>query len=1313
VAKASKGAIGSYSRGKLVKIIDDRAAGLVAGGEANQNAFSTVIVKGENGAVSGTLAADSTTDTLNIVGGDNITLTADTGTDTVTISLDSSYQPGSSNPGGSSTQVQFNDGGTLGGDSGLTYNKATDTLSATKLSASNGLAVTGDASLDSLSVTNDATFSGDVTLGNTTADITTVTGKLTASNGISVTGDASLDSLTVSNDASFSGDVTLGTATFSGDVTLGNAATDITTVTGKLTASNGLDVTGDASLDSLTVSNNTTLSGDVTLGNAAADITTVTGKLTASNGLLVTGDVSFDDASFTGDVTLGNAATDVTTVTGQLTASNGISISGDVSFDNLTMAGSVTASNGINISAGDLIIVENIEVTGNLVVNDDVTLGNSPQDIITINGEFTASNGLDTTSITATSISSSGDLQVGGTSDFDGNVVMDNQLTISGMTRALGALTASSGINVINHMLADDGIVTVSGKLTASNGLTVTGDASFDDATFTGDVDFRSDITLGSDSADTTTVLSALTASAGLDVSDTGITTTSISSSADLQVGGTADFDGSVTMDNSLTILGQTRLQDLTASSGVAITGGLKVKDEAEFASELSGTTIRAQAIYINDDLVTSGVDTSGNNTWTGTNTFSNKLTASNGISVTNYLVATNDSIRVTAPLTGTAGMTMTGSLKVKDEAEFASELSGTTIRAQAIYINDDLVTSGVDTSGNNTWTGTNTFSNKLTASNGLATTDISASSDLLVGSTIKAENIGTDTDDTVVIQNSTGYLKTQEIDTRVWGSTLVDAANGADNRLATFSDSNSLNGEANLTYDGSTLKLTGTLEVTDSAYINFLSSSDVDIDGGSIDNVVIGGTTPAAGTFSTATITNLISLGTASLQTVTASNGLTVSGSLHAADEAEFAGELSGTVIRATAIYINDDAVTAGAGGGGEANQNAFSTFSVSGQSNVVADSTTDTVTLAAGNNMIITTDAATDTITLTATGGSGGGDVSVYGTPVDNQVAVWKNSGSIEGDGSLTWNGTTLDVVGHTEMDTFAASGNCEIVGRFDIDGNAHIDGNLVVRDIIYAHTFQVSSSDNPFLSSSVQNSILTALTQSYLVLAEGSTGSVNDVGIIMERGGETNRAIFFDESTDEFAFVGTNANEATDGEITILDYTPVRMGTATVTSITASNGVQVTGSFKVYGNTEISGGYIGVGVSEEDLTHAITLPNNSDASGQAKANAFVTYSSLRYKSDIKEIENPLEKIAQLRGVTYNWKDSGRPDVGLIAEEVGKVFPEVVSYEPNGKDAFGIDYSKLTSLLLASVKAQQNMIETQNEKISRLEKQLEKILK
>jgi hypothetical protein len=80
-----------------------------------------------------------------------------------------------------------------------------------------------------------------------------------------------------------------------------------------------------------------------------------------------------------------------------------------------------------------------------------------------------------------------------------------------------------------------------------------------------------------------------------------------------------------------------------------------------------------------------------------------------------------------------------------------------------------------------------------------------------------------------------------------------------------------------------------------------------------------------------------------------------------------------------------------------GSAGGNAFSTVAVSGQSDVVADSSSDTLTLAAGSNITITTNASTDTVTIAATGGSG--NVNNTGTPTSGQAAEWTSATVIQG--------------------------------------------------------------------------------------------------------------------------------------------------------------------------------------------------------------------------------------------------------------------------------------------------------------------------
>jgi hypothetical protein len=56
------------------------------------------------------------------------------------------------------------------------------------------------------------------------------------------------------------------------------------------------------------------------------------------------------------------------------------------------------------------------------------------------------------------------------------------------------------------------------------------------------------------------------------------------------------------------------------------------------------------------------------------------------------------------------------------------------------------------------------------------------------------------------------------------------------------------------------------------------------------------------------------------------------------------------------------------------------------------------------------------------------------------------------------------------------------------------------------------------------------------------------------------------------------------------------------------------------------------------------------------------------------------------------------------LIAEEVGKVIPEVVSYEDNGKDAVAVDYAKLVPVLVEAVKEQQQSLEEKDAQIASL---------
>jgi hypothetical protein len=122
--------------------------------------------------------------------------------------------------------------------------------------------------------------------------------------------------------------------------------------------------------------------------------------------------------------------------------------------------------------------------------------------------------------------------------------------------------------------------------------------------------------------------------------------------------------------------------------------------------------------------------------------------------------------------------------------------------------------------------------------------------------------------------------------------------------------------------------------------------------------------------------------------------------------------------------------------------------------------------------------------------------------------------------------------------------------------------------------------------------------------------------------------------------------------------------------------------------------------VGIGTATPSNLLTLVQGG---GAALADGWNTYSSRRWKTHIQPLQNALGKVEQLRGVSYDLKGSGKHEIGVIAEEVGAVVPEVVTYEDNGKDARSVDYSRLTALLIEATKQQQRQFRQQGAELAK----------
>ncbi|MBB4807599.1 hypothetical protein HNP38_002905 [Chryseobacterium defluvii] len=125
-----------------------------------------------------------------------------------------------------------------------------------------------------------------------------------------------------------------------------------------------------------------------------------------------------------------------------------------------------------------------------------------------------------------------------------------------------------------------------------------------------------------------------------------------------------------------------------------------------------------------------------------------------------------------------------------------------------------------------------------------------------------------------------------------------------------------------------------------------------------------------------------------------------------------------------------------------------------------------------------------------------------------------------------------------------------------------------------------------------------------------------------------------------------------------------------------------------------TVLSGGNVGIGTaSPSTLLHV---------NGTITASRIQGPSDIRFKTNVKLIENALGKIIKLNGYTYDWKDASQfpgqtlgkgHDVGIIAQEVEKLFPEAVSTNAEGYKA--VNYSALIPVLIEALKEQQKQIE------------------
>jgi hypothetical protein len=105
--------------------------------------------------------------------------------------------------------------------------------------------------------------------------------------------------------------------------------------------------------------------------------------------------------------------------------------------------------------------------------------------------------------------------------------------------------------------------------------------------------------------------------------------------------------------------------------------------------------------------------------------------------------------------------------------------------------------------------------------------------------------------------------------------------------------------------------------------------------------------------------------------------------------------------------------------------------------------------------------------------------------------------------------------------------------------------------------------------------------------------------------------------------------------------------------------------------------------------------------DTNGNMTAQNFFSVSDQRYKKNISTITNAGSMLKQIRGVRFDWRKDGSPDIGVIAQEVFEVIPEAIVSSMNGS-MLTVAYNKIIPLLIETIKDLENRVETLEAKCS-----------